>query len=690
MAIGAAVQNVLQGLAGPQPNVQEYQRLWEASRRARISFDAEAWLNLAFFNNLQYVEWIASSGSLREIPRPAGTITMPRPVSNKIMHFVEQEHAMLLQTRPNIDVLPASEDPSSISIANVAESFLNWASDANVANVDQELAIAAKYALAGTEGFLKWFWNKRKNRVDVCACSPFDVYPDPYAKKFSDCRYIIHSQFMDTEQVYDIYGIETQPTGLGETIDPSKLSVMQSMGFAPVLNGALVHELWMKPNRRYPDGLFVVWTNRQILCPPTAFPYKHGQLPFTQLGSILRPGTPHYTSAVSYLRSPQMELNKFHAQMIQVRENYSNPKWWIPSDLSLESDPDDSPNQILRGDSQGGTLMPQIIQPAAMPPNDQGAWIANEMSDVVGIHEVSQAQVPGRVEAAKSIELLKESDDGRLAEMLRTVANSLSTGGYQWLMLAKQYMTSSQMIPTYSPEGLPEIKRLYADKLDPGMTVRVLMGTGLSRSRAAREDTLMLMWNAGIITDANKMSELMEVPISDSSPDDVYDLRLARNENFTMSGDATGKPVPVVPNSWDNHDIHRREHNNYRKTQEFLQLDDKTKTMFEYHVQMHDKLQVQQMSQDLQRQSLAMQLAQAQQMVPQSTPDVNAVQDTPEGGAPPPGKSKQQMPGTSGPPTDSMGQMAPMAPSGQPNATPGQAGPADPITQQALNLNNPN
>lgn len=96
------------------------------------------------------------------------------------------------------------------------------------------------------------------------------------------------------------------------------------------------------------------------------------------------------------------------------------------------------------------------------------------------------------------------------------------------------------------------------------------------------------------------MAELLEIPVSSISPSNAYDIRLARNENLTM---ADG--VPIVPNSWDNHDIHRREHNNFRKTQEFLELPTKVKTMFEFHCQMHDQLQVQQLGKQLQIQQLA-------------------------------------------------------------------------------------
>jgi hypothetical protein len=594
-------------LGKSDPN-QRYQALFESAKRARLPFDKEAWLNVAFYLGEQYVEWADSATTIRRIPRPDGMEHTPRPVANKIKHFVLQEQAMVLQTRPTVDVLPASDDPSDISNSKVALAYLTWLADPTITDFNGVLSEAVLWALCSTESYLKWVWNPRldngKGRGDVIACSPLDVYPDPYVKEFRKARYVIHSQFMDVEQVYDIYGVELKPSDVDKA-DPVKVALMREMGMAPVLQGVQVNELWLKPSRRYPQGMFVVWSHHNQLVEPREFPYAHKRIPFTQLGSVMRPGTQHYTSCVSDLRAPQMELNKFHAQMIQVREAFANPKWFIPSELDMESDPDDSPRQILRGNTQGGQLKPILIQPTMMPPNDSGAWIAKEMMDVVGLHEVSQAQVPGRVEAAKAIELLKESDDGRLAELLRTIGASISEGFYQQLELVRQYGSTDLMATTYSREGFPEVRRFQKTQLHPAMRIKVTMGTGLASSRAARTDQLMTMWDNQIIQDRELMAELLDLPMSSVSPDNSFDIRLARNENYTME-DGT----PIVPNSWDNHDIHRREHNNFRKTQEYLNLPTKVKSMFEMHCQMHDQLQVQQLGKQLQIQTLAAQVAQ--------------------------------------------------------------------------------
>lgn len=578
---------------------------------------------------------------------------VPRPVSNKIKHFVLQEQAMVLETRPTVDVLPASEDPSDISKANVLLAYLTWLTEPQVTDFDAELSNAVLWALAGTEGYLKNVWNPRledgKGRGDIVSCSPLDVYPDPYVKKFKDCRYVIHSQFMDVEQVYDIYNVELKPSDVDKA-DPVKVALQREMGMAPILQGVVVNELWLKPNRRHPDGRFVVWSSHNTLVEPRPYPYAHNRIPFTQVGSVARPGTLHYTSCVSDLRAPQMELNKFHAQMIQVREAFANPKWFIDAALELESDPDDSPNQILRGSTSNGQIPePKIIQPTTMPPNDAGQWIRNEMMDVVGLHEVSQAQVPGRVEAAKAIELLKESDDGRLAELLRTIKSAISEGFYQQALLAKQFMTAEQIVVTYSMSGMPEVKRFKASDIPPGMKIKVTMGTGLARSRAARQDQLMMMWENQIIQDRELMAELLDMPISSVSPGNAEDIRLARNENYTMA-DGT----PIVPNSWDNHDIHKREHNSFRKSVEFLHLPTKTKSMFEFHCQMHDQLQIQQLGKQLQIQTMAAAVAQGAGFQGGGQPGAPGAAPGGDSGGPPGQPGSPQIPSAAGanPPTD--------------------------------------
>lgn len=568
---------------GRNPN-KAWEQMLHAAKQARLPYDRDMWLNTAFFLDEQYTEWNSTLQSVRSIPRTEGFEQTPRPVQNKIMHFVLQQHAQALQDRPNPDVLPATEDPLDVSDANVSLAYLRWLFDAQNIDFDKQLSEAALWALVAGEGYLKSTFNPRTGMGDVTAPSPFSVYVDPYAPSFGKARYVFHSQFMDVEAVYDIFGKEVKPNTV-ERVDMMKAQLLREMGQAPVLSGATVTELWMKPSRRHPKGLFTVWSGNDVLVEPQELPYDHKHLPFAQIGSIPRPGTPHYTCAVKYLRAPQMELNKYHAQRIMVRETFASPKWWIDTALELEKDPDSSPNQILRGNSNGGLLEPKILQPTSMPGGDEGSFIVEEMMHTAGLHEVSQAQVPGRVESSKAIALLKESDDTRLAEMHRTIKSAVTEMAWQQLELARQFVKEEVIVASYSRDGVPEVKRFKGANAKPGQRVRVTMGTGLARSRAAREDQIYRMVELGIVQDPETVAELLDIPVGTISPSKSFDIRLARNENLTIAdGDA------VTPNSWDDHVIHLREHNNYRKTNEYLQADEEIKRKFEYHCQTHEEM----------------------------------------------------------------------------------------------------
>jgi hypothetical protein len=575
--------------------------------RARQPYDKDVLLNVAFYLDQQYTEWAADAGTIRAIPRPQ-TDDLPRPVANKIVHFVLKQHGAALKDEPTIDVLPATDDPIDMSMGSVALSYLRWLTDPQVADLTGELADAALWALAGGEAFLKWTYNPKLNRPDIMSCSPLEIAIDPYARRWREVRYIIHEKFMDTQQIEDLYGVKVKPEAVSRA-DLQKAALLRDMGMAPILEGAVVNELWVKPgvDKRFSKGLFVVWSGKDILVEPQDYPYNHGHLPFTQIGAIPRPGSPHYTCTVKYLRSPQMELNKYHAQRISVRTNFSNPKWWIPAELELEQLPDDSPNQILRGQSGGGQYEPKILQPTVFPENTDGTWIREEMMDVAGQHEISQGRVPGRVEAARAIEMLSAADDSHLSELRRTIGAALSEGGWQALMLTKQFRNEEIMVQTYSREGLPEVRRFLSEKIKPGMRVKVTLGTGLANSRAQRQQQVLEMWNSGIIQDPEVMTELMDIPIGKLRPGDVFDTRLARNENMLFAADEgiDGTPGNAInPASWDNHPVHIREHNNFRKTSDYQQLEDTAKQKIEHHVEQHEVLYDQQIQKEVARQAL--------------------------------------------------------------------------------------
>jgi hypothetical protein len=612
---------------------------------ARKPYDADAWLNIAFFNGNQYSEW--SEDNIREIPRKRyneatgqpDEADVPRPVFNKIQHFVLTAHAETLQDKPSADVLPASDDYAAMIDQDVNKAYLDFIMEPVNANWDLQLSVATMWALVTPSGFLKWVWDPTLKRPDVRPVPFFDLAIDPYvvsqAGGFARARYIFHTMFLSVDQVEESFGVHIDKNDVGH-VDSFRVDLLRSMGSAPLSEGVNVHELWMKPNAKHPRGMYAVFTDNKLLLMKDALPYEHlwksagGMLPFTQLGSLLRPDSMYYLSPVSALRLPQMVWNRFVAQAVMIQNSFAAPKWSVPEEIQLQTPINTAPNQILRYSAGNTGLKPELIQPAQMP--DMSRMLAlfeQQMMHVVSVHEVSQGQVPGRVEAAKAIELLQTSDKGRYKHLLDTIDQSISIGWWHELMLARQFETEEKMVTVYTREGVPLVRRWRKGAADPGTRIRVVRMGGLGRTRAERQDSLLLLWQNHIITDPDQMAELMEVPIPSFTNARANDVRMARTENEEMANE-----TKVAPGSWENHAIHIREHNEYRKTYEFHVLTPKAKSIFEFHVQQHKKMQLQQAFE-------LSQLIRAQQGIDPNAP-VAVNPQGPPGSAAPPQPGEQQ------------------------------------------------
>jgi hypothetical protein len=277
--------------------------------------------------------------------------------------------------------------------------------------------------------------------------------------------------------------------------------------------------------------------------------------------------------------------------VIQIRENFANPKWMVPEELDLQEQPNNAPNQVLRYSGESG-FKPEIAQATGMVSGQDGQWLTEEMMNVVGLHEVSQAQVPGRVESAKAIEMLKEADASRLAELLRTMSFAIAEGYWHILMLAKEKENAKKMISVYSDDGFAEVQEFRSRQIDPGIRFKIMMGTGLGWTRAGRADTIFSLADRGIFQDdPQRMLSLLDMSGNLPLNAKASDVKRARNENYRMKHDES-----ITPNSWDDHEIHLREHNTYRKTYEYELLPQRSKLIYEYHCQGHERMLIQQLN----------------------------------------------------------------------------------------------
>jgi hypothetical protein len=161
-------------------------------------------------------------------------------------------------------------------------------------------------------------------------------------------------------------------------------------------------------------------------------------------------------------------------------------------------------------------------------------------------------------------------------------------------------MPDGTLIPVVSEDGgSTMVKEWRKGSVTPATRVRTIRMSGLGRTRAQREDRITNLFINGLIP-PTVAADLMDLPRNTFTNPKARDANLARVENNEMAHGAPDvadlEGFPVQPNSWDDHETHLHEHNEYRKSAEYRALPTENKTFFEYHCDRHEKLWITEIS----------------------------------------------------------------------------------------------
>ncbi len=581
------------------PLLIELERKYDEAYKAVQPMHIEWTLDALFYSGKQYADWDAKRGQFLTIPRRPTEKSAPRPVANKIYHFVMDSWAKAVEgIEHDVEALPSTADSMDVSKSKVIQAWLEHVTFPTRANWRGKRDDGLFWVTLAGECWHKWTFDKEKRAVRIDACSPFEVLVDPTPADVSDCRWMIHVLRMSPDAVYERFGVDLPPSAL-DSSDAGRNAVLREVGMAADTPAVTVKELWELPGRRHPDGRFIVWADNRIL-EQGAFPYDHKMLPFTQMGHSPIPGTSHFTSGVRTMRPIQMELNQLHAQKIIGRKNFTNFKWFLDSALaeSMHDRPDDTPNQVLIGDSRNGAMKPEILQAQVWPDNGDGDWLVSEMQDAVGLHEASMGAAPGRVDSASGIEQLQEADKGRLSKVESTHDTAVARGFGMLVALAKQFVDEEQIVADYSRSAAPAVHRFKTDDFPDEPMIRVVRGGGLPKNRAARTAQIVAWYAAGLLGEnPRKALELMGVPADMNLTGEERDIMEAEQENMLMLAG-----IPVTPSKWQNHEVHRRVHNEFRKTSEFQSGTQALWSMMEFHMDDTDVSELVEIREEAERQ----------------------------------------------------------------------------------------
>jgi hypothetical protein len=575
----------------PATTLQELREKYELARRHRRPFERDWALNSAFIAGEQYVAWADYDPNSRlvEIENPTNSV---RALNNICIQIARTETAKILKNNPVPTALPVTDSQDDQYAARIVDAYFKYLQDEW--NFDRKLRTGVYYLVSTGNVFFKWFWAGSDTQMAVV--SPFDVYPDPYARTMQDCRWMIHSQFLDVDAALEVYkGVRSANKDALRTSETQSLTSVENRVFSNYgvgdknLPGVTLYEYWEPPNPTHPKGQFISYTDAGIVY-KSDFPYAHGRMPFTHAGHVNRVSSKWHASVMDFVRPIQEELNRTESQIIENR-NISNGIFFIPTEVKLSQPITGEPRQEIGWEGP----LNQNPQNWFVQPQGMAQWVGGEPDrlkgtafDVVAQHEVSRGGTVGRVESGQAIQLLQETDDSVMKGTIHSLEESISDGFAMTAQLFRQYGEPEKLVRAYDKDGMVEVVKLKRDLIPLNMRVRVQTTTGLPQTVAGKWDRVLNLLQYQVIT-PDRAIELLDLSTEDPelTPDAQDRKNQYRENNKMLQGELQ------VPDKWDNHDVHIEELNKCRKTEEYRRAvagDPFIKQRFQFHEDEHKKL----------------------------------------------------------------------------------------------------
>ncbi len=425
-------------------------------QRSRQEMELEWKLANAFFEGRQWLRINSQARNLKSIQNPDEptryvTIQKMRPLIDGVV-------GKLSQVGPDSRAVPLSENPkdrlaadeANIICANYNRKFkretqlkerIRWACVTGTVYVkvwwdaNQEQTVPLYDAETGEiSGFEKMKVGDLCEEILPC----FDVYLDPTAKTDEQVRWLIHAAVKPMSWFTDNYGEKGKAVQANATTNTNAQKVDAYIdggagdlgGYVPPSSArlldkearkmsAIVYEYWEKPSQQYPEGRFIVCTDKVLLYAGPWLYKKKDEFPFIPLRWQPRSGTPYGYSLGFDLAPLQQTYNRIYSRMLEQFEQQRDyamvqRRSGIGADAfnHMGDDREDDNRTIRKIYYEMGSAPPQIYRSPGVG-NELITFLQlleKDMQMIAGMHDVSQGQAPAGT-PAEAVMMLQKSDN---------------------------------------------------------------------------------------------------------------------------------------------------------------------------------------------------------------------------------------------------------------------------------------
>ena len=596
------------------------------NRRAeeRKSFDLIWQINMNFLMGNQYCN-IGYGGQLEEQERQF--FWQEREVFNHIAPIYDMRYAKLSKIKPEINIIPASNDERDKQSAKVSKKI--YQSVKNKLGIDAKINQAIKWSEVCGTVFYKIIWNSsigqavginekgeniKSGEIEFSVVSPFEIYPDsPVCESLDECQSLIHAKAYTVEQIKSMYGIDVK----GERVNTYSLDNVSvgigGLGFNGTVpkiiecvknDSAIVIEKYIKPNSEYPNGRLIIVAGKQLVfdgeLPFMVGKDKERDFPFVRQTSIEEPGCFWGTSVIERLIPVQ---RAFNAVKNRKHEFINRLSLGV---LSVEDGSVDLDNLEEEGLCPGKVLVyrqgsnePKYLESESLPSglSDEENSLLEEFSKISGVNDLLSTGSISSSISGTALELLISQDETRLNASIESIKVATKDIANKILKLYKQYAIFPRLAKIVGENG--QIEMFYFSSSDVSSDdIEIENQTDSLQTLSQRREMIFSLLENGILKEKDgqisnrmksKILEMLGMGIWENAQDiNELHIKKADNENLKMLDGINCKPSII-----DEHEIHINEHIAFMLGEDFEKAKNKNaklEELFLEHIKEHKKL----------------------------------------------------------------------------------------------------
>lgn len=395
---------------------------------------------------------------------------------------------------------------------------------------------------------------KSMGRGRTFALSPLEIAVPPVYQDFDDSPVVLQMGWTPKRLLEDRYGKEfckklvfsTTPTersmqmlrALANQTEISSVPATWAWGAAgeQKAEGIETFRLWVKPNKAFPEGLFMVvlghGTGATVLrdeqeSTPGPLPYKTAQgapiwpwihIPFKPIGGRLWASGP-----LDLIIQKQDQINQLDAMTQLIVQRMSNPIWLEPKGADVTSFTGEPGIVVKYNPLTVGGAKPERLSGENVPPTifQLRQQYLTDMEQLSGTFDVLKGAKPAGVEAFSALQLLVERGQSRFA----TVFNERGAAYKKWYMIAleleRQFGPDERIVSVISPNKKWTFKHFERAALQGDVDIVVEDGTQAPKTNLGRRAAIEQARNLQVINGQDpeqRYTILQELGLSELLP----------------------------------------------------------------------------------------------------------------------------------------------------------------------------